>query len=382
MEKAYFRGTHRCLEPGQTLEAVSPLFGEYGITRLADVTGLDTLGVPVVMAVRPLASTISTGQGKGATFEAAAVSAVMEAIELWHAEAAVPAVSCHAPATELGLDGQVAGLNLPGSIATSGTVLDWIDARTVSGAPAMVPRDLVLMGPRNPGEWSCLSAGASTNGLASGNTRDEAVAHALHEIAERDAIAALKTAPSAAQGTVTVDLASAPDYCAEMASRIRGGGGDLHVIAVPSRFGIPCFVAYLRAGDAPWTATGAGAHSDPAVALSRAVTEACQSRLTIISGTRDDLAPGLYRGLPDQAPPFKAGDAAQWAMVTAGLGWTAATDQDEAARAALSITTVTGIEPRVVDLAQRPELAVVKVLAPGTRFAPTHSTPLPGGAAP
>jgi ribosomal protein S12 methylthiotransferase accessory factor len=71
MEKVIFTGTHRVRTPEQTLEIITPRLADYGITRLADVTGLDDLGVPVVMAVRPLAATLSVAQGKGATLELA-----------------------------------------------------------------------------------------------------------------------------------------------------------------------------------------------------------------------------------------------------------------------------------------------------------------------
>ena len=74
----------------RTLEMIGPLLGRFGITRLADITGLDFLGVPVAQAVRPCAATVTVSQGKGATLAAAMVSAAMEAIELHHAENAVP----------------------------------------------------------------------------------------------------------------------------------------------------------------------------------------------------------------------------------------------------------------------------------------------------
>ena len=40
---------------------------------------------------------------------------------------------------------------------------------------------------------------------------------------------------------------------------------------------------------------GYGAHLSRNIALSRALTEAVQSRLTFISGSRDDLFPALYK---------------------------------------------------------------------------------------
>ena len=57
-----------------------------GITRLANVTGLDTIGIPVVMSVRPCSRSLSVFQGKGLDLESAKVSAAMESIEGYHAE--------------------------------------------------------------------------------------------------------------------------------------------------------------------------------------------------------------------------------------------------------------------------------------------------------
>jgi ribosomal protein S12 methylthiotransferase accessory factor len=47
-------------------------------------------------------------------------------------------------------------------------------------------------------------------------------------------------------------------------------------------------------GGAARSAVGQGCHVDPAVALSRALTEAAQARLTVISGARDDLGEAEY----------------------------------------------------------------------------------------
>lgn len=379
MDKVFFLGTHRCREPGQTLAAIRPLFGEYGITRLADVTGLDTLSIPVVMAIRPQAATLTVSQGKGVTLDAAAVSAAMEAIELWHGEFGVPDTACRAAAVGLELGYRVAELtDLPGSLVTEHTVLDWIPARTISGNSTMVPRDLVRMGPRKPEEWPFHALIASSNGLASGNTRAEAIAHALHELIERDACAAFAASPP--PSPVSVDLSTVPDYCAAMVGRIQEGGGELQVVAVPSRFGLPCFSAYLRVEDTFWIASGSGAHSDAAVALSRAITEACQSRLTVIAGSRDDITPELYRPLAEAALPLGVEARTKWPDAIAGLGGACGTDEEEAEDASRRISEVTGAEPIVVDLAERPELAVVKVLAPQLRLRPSHELPRSGAA--
>src|SRR6478609_9891201 len=79
-------GTVRARSAEQTWEALAGHLPHYGITRVADLTGLDCIGLPVWTAIRPASRTLSTSQGKGATSLLAKLSAVMEGIELWHIE--------------------------------------------------------------------------------------------------------------------------------------------------------------------------------------------------------------------------------------------------------------------------------------------------------
>ena len=138
------------------------------------------------------------------------------------------------------------------------------------------------------------------------------------------------------------------------------------------RSSLPGFAAYLWSEESAATpAVGAGTHADPAIALSRAITEAAQSRPTVIAGARDDISGRLYSPAGTRGrPPARAGQAESWAGITAGLGWSCRTDEEEAARVARQMQ-VTGAEPMVVDLAARPELAVVKALGPGLASAGT-----------
>ena len=86
--------------------AIDARLGEMGITRVASVTGLDDIGVPVVMAWR----TLSVFQGKGLTLEAARVSGAMEAIETFHAEEKLELPARTATRAELA--GQVSAVDL------------------------------------------------------------------------------------------------------------------------------------------------------------------------------------------------------------------------------------------------------------------------------
>src|SRR5207249_2958495 len=84
--KGWWQGTHRTVPPAETVARLRPLMAGFGITRLADVTGLDRIGLPVFQAIRPLSRSVSVAQGKGLTADAARASALMEAVETWHAE--------------------------------------------------------------------------------------------------------------------------------------------------------------------------------------------------------------------------------------------------------------------------------------------------------
>ena len=372
MEKVIVAGTHRVRSPEETLEIIGPRLMDYGITRLADVTGLDIIGVPVVMAVRPLAATLSVAQGKGLTLALAKASGAMECIEFWHAEQAVPPPELTGvPAAELSLGYQVTGLEHDrGSLLTDHTPLDWIEARSaVDGRPVLVPRAAVRIG-RSPADWSPGTPTGTTNGLASGNSRAEAIAHAIYELLERDALADLESTP--ARDRTYVDPDSVSGWCGDLIARVRAAGAWLELIAAPSRFGVPCFSANLWREDFPAAFGGSGAHSDPAVALSRAVTEAAQSRLTAIAGTRDDLHPRVYsRPAVTSVQPATPAGRVNWDVLTAGFTRSFATDEDEAAWLASHVAAVTGTNPLVADLCSG-DISVVKVLAPGLSRMPFH----------
>src|SRR5262249_20162679 len=69
-----------------TVARLRPLLPVLGITRVANVTGLDRIGVPVVMVCRPNSRSVAVSQGKGLTLAAAKASGIMEAAEGFHAE--------------------------------------------------------------------------------------------------------------------------------------------------------------------------------------------------------------------------------------------------------------------------------------------------------
>lgn len=276
-----------------------------GISRLTDITRLDRLGVPVYASVRPRGRTLRVHAGKGTRPEEAAAGALMEAIEFEVAERdSAAGAEYRLPWGEL-VDGWPGGLGPAdfslrlGRTPRLGAAVDTARCRDlVTGRVVLLPTELVFMPGYARPEPSLY--GSSTNGLASGNSLEEATLHALLEVLERDAVA-MNRARDASQ---IVDMASLPVPFAALAPAWKRQGVELIVRHVPNDFDLPCFEAHLHeaASTDVNLAGGYGLHPDRGVALARAVTEAAQSRLSLIHGGRDDIKGffGKY-AQPDQA---------------------------------------------------------------------------------
>ncbi len=84
----YFGCTHRAIAPEKTITNVESKLRSAGVTRVAEITHLDRVGVPVYTAIRPSAAegAVSIYAGKGATKAQAKASAMMESFERYSAE--------------------------------------------------------------------------------------------------------------------------------------------------------------------------------------------------------------------------------------------------------------------------------------------------------
>jgi ribosomal protein S12 methylthiotransferase accessory factor len=295
--KRYFHGTHRTCAPEETLARLQPLLRGMGITRIANVTGLDRTGIPVVMVCRPNSRSLAVSQGKGATLAAAKASGVMEAVELWHAERIAAPLKL-ASYREMRAEHRVAeaaALPRPAdSRFTEWLPLLWIEAQDLLGGGAVwVPFELVSANYALPLPQGSGCFCATTNGLASGNHWLEAVSHGLCEVVERDATEAWKRSPAAP----VLDPDSVGDSaCREVLARFAAAGLRVRVWDTTSEIGIASFVCLLMGpqGDNADPEFGAGCHPARHIALLRALTEAAQARTTYIAGARDDYFPHLY----------------------------------------------------------------------------------------
>jgi YcaO-like protein with predicted kinase domain len=294
--KQYLSGTHRTRSPAETVRDFGQHAGHCGITRIADITGLDSVGIPVCAAIRPLARSLVVSLGKGIDHDAAMASALMESMETWHAEV-VSADIVGADAASLQAEGYelVDQSLLPHFSGTHPliTTRSWITGRELlSGRPILVPFEGVSLNFADVQAETGLLR--TSNGLASGNNQDEALVHAICEVIERDAEALWRARPEFRR----LDLTTIRDaVCSDLLEMIESAGLRVAVWDITSDIPVPAYgCLLLPAEDALDWATasvhdGFGCHPSPSVALARAITEAAQARLTYISGSRDDVLP-------------------------------------------------------------------------------------------
>lgn len=380
-------GTHRSRTPAETLARIDPLMAQFGITRVANVTGLDRVGIPVALAIRPNSRAIAVSQGKGRTLDAAKASALMESIEIWHAER--PDLSLRQGAATDQSTEPVDIARLPAIARHRRGPQDrhlWAPAEDLmSGRPKLVPFEMIHADYTQPGVPGGGAFPCSTNGLASGNHRLEAVCHGICEVVERDALSVWHALPEAAQQATGVDPATITDaWCLSALAQFRDAGLEARIWDVTSDTEIATFLCLVRDPDpsSPHLGLGSGTHPDRAVALSRALTEAAQTRLNYISGAREDLRDSEYEtaglaakldamdylfGVPPMQP-FQHAPHGIHPTLEADLGWLLGRLAD-AGIAEVAVTDLT-----------RPEIniPVVRVVIPGLEAPHDDDSYVPG----
>src|SRR3954470_470676 len=324
-------GVERSVRPSATIRRARAVLERIGVTKVADVTDLDRVGIPNFMTVRPhdLGPGISYYSGKGTTRADAYAGAMMEAIERHAGErydgpviasshynlrsehACIDPLEIHVPMVRK---------------YSEHLMLEWVlGFDLMTRRPTFAPLNCVVA-PYSPESGLSLFY-TSTNGLASGNTRTEAVCHALCEVIERDA-ASLAMARADVRPAVAsilagigfdcglpvqpgeaplISLRGLPRRAAALVGKLQRAGLEVKLQNLTSTVGIPTIGCTIVDPQAPAlfnTHAGCGTHPDARIALTRALTEAAQSRLTGIQGGREDL-PGFI-------PPSGASPAERW----------------------------------------------------------------------
>jgi YcaO-like protein with predicted kinase domain len=359
----YRTGTYRSASPESTRDRIRPMLDRFSITRVADITDLDEIGLPTMVCYRPDSKTITVSIGTGIEPAQAFVSAVMEAIEIWHLEYAELPVAETGPANAVGIGYDVRALSLaPNSPVTSRTPLDWVAGRgLLTGTPKLAPAAVLRLGLTSSRTWHHAYFNVSSNGTATGNTLAEATLHAMFEVIERGCVAEYIASDKQNCQHVNPESASNP-ATARVVAAVASAGCRFETLRLDNSYGLPCYAATIWSADVPIQCSGFGCHIDPEIAFGRAVAEAAQSRLATISGARDDIDNYLYRPSRDFSYDSRS------ATIAIADGIPAAHFdgiEDVLAYCARGVRDVTGFEPFTIDLTQPGiDIPVSSVIAP------------------
>lgn len=278
---------------------LEPALARLGITRVGDLTGLDQVGIPVWFAARPASRSLCIANGKGVTEEGAWLSAVMEGAEQAIAEessllvnvVASPVAIARRGLRSIPLDRQArcAARRLPQEAE-----LAWVMGLSLrTGEPVFAPYELVGMDMISAAPWNTHHFRMSSLGLAAGGDLASAILHGLRELVEEDAIfgpLAAGAPPVRREVVFHRCRASALDWVIE---RLAERDIEARFVETSDDIAMPVVIAALKprhedqAGFAYFC--GSACRSSIEDAALAALLEAVQSRLTFISGARDDL---------------------------------------------------------------------------------------------
>ena len=296
-EITYFKGTHRVIAPKRTIEINQDKLKTAGITRIADITDLDRIGLPIYTAIRPTAEegAISIYGGKGISKDHAKASAMMEGFERYSAERQDSDDTVIATVDEISEHGNYIEpkcLNLPKDIEKKGIdklSLEWIKSKDiVSGNEYYIPANAIFHPYTHENNVESLFK-SNTNGLASGNILEEAILHGMLEVIERDAWSIFELTHKNYAQIDTESIES--ETIRDIISKFESEGIKIKLMDFTADIKIPTIAASADdtvTKDAGLLTLGMGTHLDPEVAVLRALTEVAQSRATQINGARED----------------------------------------------------------------------------------------------
>ncbi len=296
-EITYFTGTHRVIAPSKTIEINENKLKVAGITRIADITDLDRIGLPIYTAIRPTAEdgAVSIYGGKGITKDHAKASAMMEGFERYSAERQDIDETIIASLSEIEEFGEYIdpkSLNLPKEFEKkdiSDLSLEWSKSiDLISNREYYIPTNAIYHPYISKDDSQSLFK-SNTNGLASGNILEEAILHGIFEVIERDAWSIFElTHKNYAQ----IDISSIEnEIIIDIIEKFESEGIKIKLMDFTADIKIPTIAASADdtiTKDAGLLTLGMGTHLDPEVAILRALTEVAQSRATQINGARED----------------------------------------------------------------------------------------------
>ena len=174
--------------------------------------------------------------------------------------------------------------------------LQWFPAREIlSHKRILIPYSLICMdSTKHLPERAYFSV--SSNGLAAGNTEKEAFLHALFELNERDDLALWSSIHEVDRANRLLNQETITGVARDILDKVNAAGvvAKIWDISTTSLKTFRCVLFDKKNYRKLGMAFGTGSHISSDIALCRAICEAAQDRLILISGNRDDVLPDFY----------------------------------------------------------------------------------------
>lgn len=297
-------GGKRIVSPKTTLDNIMHLMSNVNLFKVSNMVQFEA---SIFIAYANICGQNSTGVGKGMNDDCAKASAIMEMIERYsgrtYQESRIVRNS-FANLSNKALDPKKIIFDYD-ELYNENAVIDFVEGYMLNKkTPIMVPAAFAyyayncqLIDGKLEYTKGGIKTVLSTNGLASGNCIEEAILQGLYEVIERDAVFSmwLNKMP-------TADLENfhgVNEYLDCILSEFEKKGIDIKVKLIKNDidcvYNIFCFMINKNCkNDMITFAFGCGTHSDPEIALSRAISEVGQIAVSL-SIQRKQLADERFR---------------------------------------------------------------------------------------
>lgn len=266
-----------------TLNYLLQQLDKYGISRIADLTYLDnSTNLYVYSAVRPSAKSLTSSMGKGLTIDEAKCSALMESIETFYAEEVIPDI-INVSFNQIISNGDFV-LN-PNKLTELVSIsedfpIDWCFGKFLnSQKDVLIPHFFLSL---DSNHLMTRFVGQNSDGLASGNSFNEALMYSFWELNERISIKNDKV-------SLMVDRESLSPYITDAIATnffLHQNFFDIPVVC--------CWIKNKNPLDNNKIFAGYTCHNNIYHAMKKALFEAIQSKIGVISGVRDDITDSFY----------------------------------------------------------------------------------------
>jgi len=270
-----------------------------GITRIADVTGFDRVGIPVYNSIKPTTNGSCVQHGKGLTRTSSKISALMESFERYHS--VNPDIkSFEATYDEVSRDMAVIPferlLHIKGSLLRKDMPILWTEGWDIANnVKTAAPLAMVeLAGKKSQNKtFKTGHMQVSSNGLSAGFHILEAIIQGLLEVIERDGITCHTYKSGALKLPVPEKLIEPESIpypeVKELFEIFTKAGIAPFLYDCSTDIGIPVYNCFLFDNLHPeyMCVHGMGAGLHPREAMLRALTESAQSRVVFNAGSRD-----------------------------------------------------------------------------------------------